>query len=306
MGNNTKNQHYVPEFYLRRFLNENGKLSVYNVGDNTILENQNPNNYAAQRYFYDVDKDTLLELMEEVFELFPEMSNSPALDDPQFIEHALGRVESEINVIFARIEEVPERLYVQDIQIKLLIFIHEMIYRTEGYRVTIDNIDQQLSSHLENLGLTKQQIDLAKESIGIKKNAKITQLEDIINPSSSLKTGMMLLEGYDWYFGIVNGEGSLIISDNPAQQIYLGFNDICFPISSKTAIIFRSKDPQARLVSNDAPNGHMIYLSTRSVVIYNIVQSSNAIRYVFGKSDDLKVLRGIKRIAAVRELIKGE
>ena len=105
----------------------------------------------------------------------------------------------------------------------------------------------------------------------------------------------MLFENYNWYIGIVKGEMKLIISDDLAKNIRLGFNDICIPISSNKGIIFRIIDETAHLISKDELEGNVINLSEKSVFLYNTMQSSHANRFMFGNKYSLEILREINK-----------
>lgn len=118
-----------------------------------------------------------------------------------------------------------------------------------------------------------------------------TQLYQLLGISPLLKTAEKLETRYLWYFGTVGGTQKLIISDNPAQGIWLGFNDICFPISGEQAIIFRVKNQNAPIISSDMPVQNEITLSDRSVLKYNIIQSSYANRFIFGDKESLQCCR---------------
>ena len=65
MAGKTKNQHYIPQSYLNRF-SVNGKISVYLKDEDKILSNQDARNFAANRYYYDVEPDELRELLNEL------------------------------------------------------------------------------------------------------------------------------------------------------------------------------------------------------------------------------------------------
>ena len=306
MGGQTKNQHYIPQFYLRRFAEgRKNRFSVFDKAADKILENQNPKNFASKRYYYDIDSDTLLEMMSDTFRILPNAINNPILQDSQFIESALNRVETSISSIFSAIEENPEVLYDTDNQSKILIFLHQMIYRVDSYREQNGYITKQLVDFLHNLGLSESDIAAVKEKHGIRETAKQDQLYQIVNIASMLRTAIPLLELYVWYYGIVEESYlHLITSDNPAFQIFLGFNDICFPISPKKALIFRIKDADAPLISRDKPNGHKIILSQRSVFAYNLIQEANARRFMFGNSEAFKALKGLHRLSEIIKVLR--
>jgi Protein of unknown function (DUF4238) len=56
MGNRVKNQHFVPQFYLRRFADSNEHLFVYDKRTDKSFPN-NVKNIAHESYFYDIPKE---------------------------------------------------------------------------------------------------------------------------------------------------------------------------------------------------------------------------------------------------------
>ena len=56
MGNRIKNQHFVPQFYLRRFADSNEHLFVYDKRTDKSFPN-NVKNIAHESYFYDIPKE---------------------------------------------------------------------------------------------------------------------------------------------------------------------------------------------------------------------------------------------------------
>lgn len=89
---------------------------------------------------------------------------------------------------------------------------------------------------------------------------------------------------------------NIIISDDPARMFWLGFNDICFPISPTQAVIFKVKDQSALKITNDKIIDHHIELSLKSVMIYNLLQVAHAQEYVFG---DYMTLINIQKLLSI-------
>ena len=77
------------------------------------------------------------------------------------------------------------------------------------------------------------------------------QLENILSIEPSLKTMKKLLRNYDWFIGCNKTGLDFIISDDPAKTVWLGFNDICIPVSKKLAIVMRVKLKDAPMISID-------------------------------------------------------
>lgn len=52
----TKNQHYVPKMYIKRFgygTETKPRVSVLKKQEGIVFHNQNPENFASKRIFYD-------------------------------------------------------------------------------------------------------------------------------------------------------------------------------------------------------------------------------------------------------------
>jgi len=101
----------------------------------------------------------------------------------------------------------------------------------------------------------------------------------------------MLQYNYEWYEAVNNTELDFVISDNPAQTVRNGFNDICIPVSSNKAIIFRIKDKVAPLISKDMPENGVINLSLNSVIAYNCMQLAMGQKFLFGTSNTIKYMK---------------
>ena len=70
----TKNQHYVPRMYIKRFgygTEDNPRISVLKKQEGIILHNQNPENFASKRFFYDTTEDVLEDVLKWDIEAFP-------------------------------------------------------------------------------------------------------------------------------------------------------------------------------------------------------------------------------------------
>lgn len=275
MGEKVKRQHYVPRMYIERFTSPDKRLCVWMPKEQKILVNQNPEKYAVIGYFYDASKEELEQALQEMFRVRQEYAPYINTSDEQLIEKFLSRSESDAAVIIEQICTDHDALYIRSNMQKMIIFLHDLAYRSEVFRDCVvptgnSRFDEILLS--DNFGKTLQNYQLA----GI---------------SPLLKTAYLLVTEYNWYVGTVDGAMKLLVSDNPAQGIIYEKDDICIPLSGDTAIIFRRKQPKAPLDSKDMPINNEIALSERSVFIYNAYQLSYANRYMFGDEKSLSYLQ---------------
>ena len=284
-----KNQHYIPQMYLNRFIDGENKLTVWNMSKDIILQGQSARNYASIRYYYDSTKEELKKSLSETFRVYPELKEELNEFDCQLIEHGLGRVEADFAGVLRKIDVNDDTIYNAEVRNIIVIFLHLLSYRTESFRMQMDNINEVTKQHL-----LKMNVDINKvENMG--ESGKSNQLYQLLGIRPLLKSANMLIENYNWYIGIVKGEMKLIISDDVAKNIRLGFNDICIPISADKGIIFRTIDETAPLISKDEPEGNIINLSERSVFAYNAMQLSHTNRFMFGNKYSLEFLRKINK-----------
>lgn len=140
---------YQARMYIKRFSPDRKKICVWDLMNNTILTRQCPENYAAKRYFYDTNKECLKQALEEIEKLYPDVA--PILDtaDEQFVEKALSREEADVSKILDLICNNHEALYDDVNMQKLIIFLHDLAYRSEKYRDQLDNIREQTLAHLK-------------------------------------------------------------------------------------------------------------------------------------------------------------
>ena len=267
VGKKVINQHYIPQMYLSRFCSDGKHFDVWNIRNDAIIPRQQIRNFAAKRYFYDADNTVLKSALSEMEDYY-RTSFSPFLEEnDQFVEKGLSRAKADIANTLKQIDKNHNCLYEDDVQIKLIIFLHDLAFRTEAYRNQTDNISNQLRNHLLRLGIDPTQVKglcTGQES----------QLYQLLGITPLLETAEQLETRYSWYFATVGGTQRLIVSDNPAQGVWLGFNDICFPISGEQAIIFKVKNQNAPIISSDMAVQNKITLSDCSVLKYNIIQSS--------------------------------
>ena len=280
-----KSQHYIPQSYLKRF-GTNEKIDVLKIETQEILEKQSTKSYACINYFYDIDPKEIEPYFEDLFKFRPHLRGSPVINDPQYIEHYFSRLEGDIKKIFDDLEQNHSLIKDISIQSKLIIFLHDLSIRTETIRK-------------ENISINKTIYDKLKDTFPIESlwqftdiEAKKKQIRSVIELKPLLRTMQMLTENYKWYIGINNSKNiDFIISDNPALDILLGFNDICIPISKKHALIFKIKNKKAPVLTNDKHHKSRMYLTEKSVLIYNSHQFIQGDRFIFGDKKSIELTK---------------
>lgn len=293
-----KQQHYVPRMYLNRFgYISRGvkKITVLKLDDGVVLENQRAENFASVNYFYDTEREELVKSLCDDLILKSELIDNEKLSDKQFVEHALAREESAISRMLDELQKDLSKIHVSPNKSLMIIFLHSLAYRTKYFRDQMDDINNK-TQELLNVVCDSLELDEPTRKKAIEENCatgKETQLYQIMGMQPVLKTMRMLLNNYDWYEAINNTELDFVISDNPADRVRTGFNDICIPISCNKAIIFRIKDKDLPIISKDLPVNGVIDLSLESVVAYNNLQLQVGQNFLFGTSKSIYFMRHI-------------
>lgn len=294
----TKNQHYVPRMYIKRFgygIKDKPRISVWKTHENIILNNQNPENFASKKYFYDTTEDVIEKILEKDLAVFPNIKESKNYHDEQLTEHTLSRLEGAYRELLDIIETNPYKIFEDKYRARFICFVHEMAYRTKSFRDVMDEIYDKTQSFLcelcDDMGYDEE---VKKRTIEENCVPGINmQLESILSIEPSLKTMKKLLGNYDWFIGYNKTELDFIISDDPAKTVRLGFNDICIPVSKKLAIIMRVNQKDAPMISIDKAKGKEIFMSIKDVIAYNSLQASMAQRYAFGSEKAINFMKNI-------------
>lgn len=265
-----RNQHYVPEFYLKRFGIDN-KIDMYIKNENKINRNQNVSKIAYIHNFYDVD----IEKFKKDFSLLSK-------NDIKFIEHYLSRTETMTASMLENLDKDYNKIKDEDFKLNLLIFICDLTNRTEGERNFNKNIYEGI---FENL----KEAFASNLNVSINEMAKNNQIKKLLSVNYLLEFSSKLLNEYDWYIGKNTSDNiNFIISDNPALFFQISFKEICFPLSKKLSLICRKKGMTKNV------NG-VIELTDKYILMNNCAQIYVANRFVFGDfnsiSESLKFVK---------------
>ena len=286
-----KNQHYIPQFYLKRF-GQNGKIDVYDIKNKKFIPNSNVSNFASKRFFYDIDTNKLdseLSILKKIYNVPDDDPNyKRILDNPQFIEETLSKVESNMSNYLDKIENDFSLITNEDFLSTFFIFIRTVSIRTSGYRETLEKITTQTTNWLKTLGITEcsnYPLNIPPDEL-----AKIEQLKYIISIPQTFKKSIDFFNNYNIYIGINHSDLGFIISNEPFISFELGFNDICFPINPNLSIIMQVKNVDENyLICKKKPNcKNIINLDVHDIVKYNIFQNHLISKYLFGNIKDIQ------------------
>lgn len=282
-----KQEHYVPRFYLKRF-SDNDKISVFDIKGERIFTT-NIKKIACNNRFYDLNSNELsdaLRLQKEICNISDDVFEKEC-NDVQFVEKALSRLEDKFSSQLIKFEEDYNLINNEDFLRTLFLFAYTLSIRTVGFRDGLENIARQTKKWLENINIKNIDYPIDKEPEEI---AKINQINELLSISIVSKKALTFFDKYNIFIGINNSDEDFIISDNPLNYFFLGFNDVCFPINRKLSIIMQVKDADSdHKICNIKPNKNkIINLTATEVKKYNNLQVCSNGRYLFGSENVLK------------------
>lgn len=254
-----KNQHYVPQRYLRAFANKNNNFYKFNVFDKE-KEQRRPGNveqYASERYFYDVDFEALrndVESKNPDFAFDPEMDKLMKEIDPQHLEHFFAQnVETYLfdpipQVITSYVMFNPDkRLQIEilndDQMNKISMYLAIQQVRSKEFRQTIVETYEKLPLlMMKKMAKSKEERDLLK-NIKIEwtndNQKKLLHAQMILDQENVTKLALIFREKY-WFVLINETDIPFYTSDNPLVRYghcnEMGYAnkgiEIAFPINS--------------------------------------------------------------------------
>lgn len=281
-----KNEHYIPQFYLKRFGN-NGKIDAYDIQKQKYILNTNVVNLASQRFFYDIEPNKLKNHNDFLKRAF-NITNEELTSDIQYVEKILSNIENKMSTYLEQFEHDYTLINNEDFLSSLFLFIRTLSIRTVGYRETLSNITTQTSQWLKSLNIEKCAnfpLEIPPEEL-----AKIQQLEYIVSLPDTYKKSILFFNNYNIFIGINNTELGFLISNEPYIGFELGFNDICFPINRFISIIMQVKNVDNNfLICTKKPNrDNIVNLDIRDVEKYNMLQNHLKSKFLFGNQKDIQ------------------
>lgn len=286
-----KNQHYIPQFYLKRF-GQNGKIDAYDIEHKKLILNSNVSNFACERFFYDIDPNKLvseLSILKKIYNISDnDINYKKILDNPQFIEETFSKLENNMSEYLDKIENDFSLIKDEGFLSTFFIFLRTLSIRTSGYRRILGTITTQTTNWLNSLGIKEcanYPLDISPEEL-----AKVEQLKYIISIPQTYKKAISFFYNYNIYIATNSNDLGFIISNEPFFHFELGFNDICFPINPHLAIIMQVQNVKDEyLICHIKPNSNgIINLSINDIIKYNIFQNHLMSKYIFGKESDIK------------------
>ena len=268
--------HYVPRFYLARFVDSNGRLWVFDKITDRIFETT-PNKIAGENRFYDVD----------------DLRTIGA--DPQLLEKQLADIESEVYKItenWLYLLETEGAVKIPQINREIIsLFLALQLQRTAEARIIL----VQFAKELQTIGELKKEYNPEKDARGLH-----TQL---LWDKESVDMVTKRIADCIWIFAKNDSGQSFYTSDNPAliksldnKQWLLGSDVlepgmyIVYPLSPIWILYCKDRQSWSKLAKFDgliSPVGF-----TKDMVNHeNSGQVVRSTRFIFSNSPDFEFAR---------------
>ncbi|MBS6041766.1 MAG: DUF4238 domain-containing protein [Clostridium baratii] len=275
--NKVKNQHFVPRCYLKNFTNENEKINVFDKAKIQIRKNQNIENVASSRFFYDIDLDAIDKAFEkeglaEIDNILPEEAKQffKKACEEQYIEKWFSEeIEPDLSeciknlkgfYTLQRISNIEKSLSISEgIKRRMSKLIAIQIVRSKEFRVTvieqfpqlqlemIKAIDRKEGKDIEWLKDVKADYKYPKEFVPILHAQFIMDYDFICNLAE-------VLYKHIWYIGVNTTNKQVYTSDNPIVKIEHKFDpiisnegiaspgiEIVYPLSNELILIMKER-----------------------------------------------------------------
>lgn len=313
MADKVIKEHYVPQRYLRHFAT-NEKFFVYDKEKNEPRPG-NVGNYACERFFYDVDFNAI---NQEILEINPEYTIDPEIErfiheiDEQHLEHWFGQnVETWLfdpldKIITRFVMTNPKILKSIDVlseedmdYISLYLAIQTM--RSKEFREQITELFERLPKLLiSKFAKTQEERDFAASldfKIKNENHKKVYHAQFLTDPDAAVHMAEVFRNKL-WMLGYNFTDTPFLTSDNPIVKFGHkengGFNsegiEIFFPINTNLVLIM--KDPSYFYYESEQHN-HFIELDKITTDFINSLQVQQSYRYVFSKTNDFKLVKGM-------------
>lgn len=313
MADKVIKEHYVPRRHLRHFAS-NDRFFVYDK-EKKQERPGNINDYACERFFYDIDFDALKkEILEQDpdFEFDPEIEKLLQEIDEQHIEHWFG--ENIETWLFNPLDKVstlytmtnPKILNSIDVLSDenmnyISLFLAIQFMRSKEFRETITELYERLPILLlKKFAKTPEEKRLADSfelKIKNENHKKIYHAQVLTDPEYAAHFAETFRKKI-WVIGYNRTDMPFYTSDNPVVKFghegFSGFNskgiEIFFPITTKLVLIL--KDPE--FFYHEMPNhNHFVELDDVDVAFINSLQVQQSYRYVFDKTGNFKLASGM-------------
>ncbi len=313
---NVKNQHYVPQFYLKYFTNQQEKLCTFDKVEKKMLPFTNVKNLACERYFYDFPQESGNKKRQQTMEKFFSEFETKA---SKFMNHIQKKIEG---ILSLKPSEKVDSIQVltQDQKLDLAYLVAIQSLRTKNFRffstdfwqktqpLIANIVEDELSRHLnkfEEDNSIKVDESLANEIKKDTLNQCMSTLSYLENDGMSITQAKFIREhckelaeillNHIWLIGVNSTDQLFFTSDHPVvKHPHLelsGYSsegiEVIFPINSKLILIMLEKKYFRQYLHME---GKLVPLTREKVLDYNRLQVHDSYRFIFSQSDDFALV----------------
>lgn len=318
MGNLSINQHYVPQRYLRYFAEKLVKrdkiVSRFSIFDKVKIEkreNQNIENYASERFFYDINFEALKKDADEEGLVIPEYDELIKKIDMQETEHAFAlRAETTMfdpisqivslyimsqKIAYPNLSVIPE-----DKKYVVAYYLALQYLRTKEFRERLLQISERSMTFFIKKALGRQ-VDselLTELQLKLKENRIELFHNQIIFDENKVETISQVLLNHIWCIAVNETKNQFYTSDNPIVLYgHLGEHglrsrgvEIIYPITPKLALVMKDRE---YFKDNLRYDNKFIEINDDYVKYCNELQVYQSYRYIFSKNNDFNVAENL-------------
>ncbi|RFZ94139.1 DUF4238 domain-containing protein [Mucilaginibacter conchicola] len=282
-----KNQHYVPRFYLKHFLDENGKCLAFHKDSQKVFST-NPQSMANENFFYD------------------HSAFDDALGTDQPVEKYLSQVE-ELYAPFLKwlLDAIDNREIIslnEDMRAILCDLVMFQIIRTKAHRENMFQGFRQFQDKLVQSGWLSEEMITEMRKDNTADRAKQSHLEQLFFDTEFKESLIKILDSHIWlvFKNITNTP--YYTSDHPVVKTpHLrrehrsdnGYRsegiEIAMPLSSTHLLVLveRTMFKQYEAYENEV----LIHSDVQHIIYYNAMQVSQSYRAVYCVTDQFELAK---------------
>lgn len=291
----TVKQHYVSQFYLKKFsVSSNHLIDAFLKPQNKFI-NTNAKNICYRKYFYDPDDVTKFNkwIIEQASRYNLSIPNE-RLAHGQYIESEfLTALEKTTSNCLNKILESSNGIILQDdrFRVCIMMFFVNLHARSPYLR---DKYESFFDQRREAYKKFPQHIQDEFNHV-LEKSPKEQQISEIIDMRYYFDDTIQRSK-YEWSLAVLNEDNTFFIGDNFTYLYNL--KELCIPISLDKAILIRSKNPNQRKWYPEKTNKkYLTKLNERSYFICSTFQDANSEALVGDKdsiSKYMNIQNGLK------------
>lgn len=268
-----KKQHYVPQFYMKRFADSAGFLDLYLLSESKIIKNVSYRNQCQESYFYGVDliwENKLSEMEAQWASLFSRIDKNELLSEEDIRQLKLF-------ALFQRQRTSGEYIYRHQERFELYKLYAQAVYKKNGWNCD-ELTDEYIMKHIDQSLSPSEMLEFA------------ISIEEVINDLS------VQIITFDTDRRLIFSDVP-VISINQFHMPSIGYGCIgliiLFPLSpTKLALIYDSK-----MYKSNSSEQYVVSSVENDVIVVNELQYISAEKILLGEGNYFPVLHDKMRKA---------